>query len=62
MVSDKWQSARDAASETAGRIFSETFQNIRVVRAFTLEQYFETKHEEAATAAFHLGLRRFSFR
>ncbi|KAK0725226.1 P-loop containing nucleoside triphosphate hydrolase protein [Lasiosphaeris hirsuta] len=61
LVSDKWESICDQAAEAAGTVFSETFSNIRVVRALTLEGYFTNKHTQSAAAAYRVGVKRSVF-
>ncbi|QSZ31249.1 hypothetical protein DSL72_000812 [Monilinia vaccinii-corymbosi] len=54
-VSGKWENKCNYASETTASIFSETFSNIKVVRAFTLETYFRTKHTRATKDLYKVG-------
>ncbi|KXX74620.1 Alpha-factor-transporting ATPase [Madurella mycetomatis] len=58
LVSDKWESICDQAAASTGTIFSETFSNIKVVRALTLERYFSDKHSRSARATYLLGMKR----
>ncbi len=58
IVSDKWQTVCDAAADKSSAIFAETFSNIRVIRAFTLEESSKTKHSTSANLAFRYGLQR----
>ncbi|KAK1752972.1 putative ABC transporter expressed in the mitochondrial inner membrane [Echria macrotheca] len=58
LVAGKWESACDAAAATTGSVFSDTFSNIRVVRALTLEKYFSTKHTRSAAATYRVGAKR----
>lgn len=58
VVSGKWESKCNDASEDASAIFTETFGNIRVVRALTLEGYFHKKYAKATNQAMTVGLRR----
>ncbi|KAK3317809.1 hypothetical protein B0T19DRAFT_298560 [Cercophora scortea] len=58
LVSDKWEAICNEAANSTSAIFSETFSNIKVVRAFTLEKYFTAKHSESANATYRLGLKR----
>ncbi|KAK4197373.1 putative ABC transporter expressed in the mitochondrial inner membrane [Triangularia verruculosa] len=61
IMSDKWESiANDAASATS-TIFNETFANIKVVRALTLEKYFSDKHSKSAHSTYLLGYKRAGF-
>ncbi|PQE27766.1 hypothetical protein CJF31_00010009 [Rutstroemia sp. NJR-2017a BVV2] len=57
-VSGKWEHRCNYATEITTSIFSETFSNIKVVRAFTLENYFKDKHSNAAVDTFQVGRSR----
>lgn len=57
-ISGKWESKSNDAGEVAGSIFAETFVNIRVVRALTLEGYFHKKYGKATNKAITVGFRR----
>lgn len=57
-VSAKWEAKTDAMAEAARAVSFETFLNIRVIRALTLEDYFRSKHASAAEDAYRVGLRR----
>lgn len=57
-VSGKWEHKCNHVAEMASSIFTETFSNIRVVRALTLEAYFERKHRVATMDTYKVGLRR----
>ncbi|KAK4032061.1 hypothetical protein C8A01DRAFT_20815, partial [Parachaetomium inaequale] len=57
LVSDKWEAVCDEAAASTNAIFSETFANIKVVRALTLERYFSDKHSRSASATYHLGVK-----
>ncbi|KAM7191702.1 putative ABC transporter expressed in the mitochondrial inner membrane [Naviculisporaceae sp. PSN 640] len=57
-VSDKWESICDQAATKTNAIFTETFSHIKVVRAFTLEKHFSTKHTASANETYHLGTKR----
>ena len=46
------------ASDSVGAIFAETFGNIRIVRALTLEGYFHRKYAKATKKAMKAGMRR----
>ncbi|KAK3901557.1 P-loop containing nucleoside triphosphate hydrolase protein [Staphylotrichum tortipilum] len=59
--SGKWEAICDEAAAATGVIFSETFSNIKVVRALTLERYFSTRHSQSASAAYCLGVKRAGF-
>lgn len=54
-VSGRWENKCNYASETTTSIFSETFSNIKVVRAFTLETYFQVKHTKATEELYKIG-------
>ncbi|PKS09903.1 hypothetical protein jhhlp_004526 [Lomentospora prolificans] len=60
-VSSKWEAKCNSGAEVASSVARETFLNIRVVRAFTLEKYFSNKHNEATADSFALGLRRAAY-
>lgn len=57
-VSDKWESICDQAAVKTNAIFTETFSHIKVVRAFTLEKHFSTKHTASANETYKLGTKR----
>ncbi|KAK4132745.1 P-loop containing nucleoside triphosphate hydrolase protein [Trichocladium antarcticum] len=61
LVSDRWEAICDEAAAATGAIFGETFANIKVVRALTLERYFAARHTRSARATCRLGLRRAGF-
>lgn len=60
-VSSKWESKSNDASEDASTIFTETFANIRVVRALTLEGYFHKKYAKATNRAMTVGMKRSAY-
>ncbi|KAI1810788.1 P-loop containing nucleoside triphosphate hydrolase protein [Poronia punctata] len=60
-VSNKWEVRCNTAADEAHAVMSETFVNIRVVRAFTLEGYFGRKHDEAVQHTFRLGIKKAIF-
>ncbi|ROV95924.1 hypothetical protein VSDG_05129 [Cytospora chrysosperma] len=57
-VSAKWEARCNAMAESTGSVAVETFLNIRVVKALTLEGYFSTKHVNSAEETFRVGIRR----
>jgi ATP-binding cassette subfamily B (MDR/TAP) protein 1 len=57
-VAAKWERKTNESGEAASMIFTETFSNIRVVRALTLERYFRLKHSAATAQAYRIGIRR----
>ncbi|KAH9843271.1 ABC transporter transmembrane region [Teratosphaeria destructans] len=57
-VSGKWEKASNDATEDASAIFSETFTNIKTVRALTLEDHFRTKYVAATDHGLVVGLLR----
>ncbi|EPE27653.1 P-loop containing nucleoside triphosphate hydrolase [Glarea lozoyensis ATCC 20868] len=61
LVSLHWEQRTDAATAHLGSVFTETFSNIRVVRALTLEKYFTRKHEQSSMATFRVGIRRATY-
>ncbi|KAI1314004.1 P-loop containing nucleoside triphosphate hydrolase protein [Xylaria venustula] len=57
-VSNKWELCCNKAAEETNAIVVETFTNIRVVRALTLEDYFSRKHDKSAQNTFELGIQK----
>ncbi|KAF2486640.1 P-loop containing nucleoside triphosphate hydrolase protein [Neohortaea acidophila] len=61
VVSEKWEKLSNDASDDAAAIFTETFTNIKTVRALTLEQRFIDKYTKATDYALRIGFRRAFF-
>ncbi|KAH9908856.1 P-loop containing nucleoside triphosphate hydrolase protein [Xylariomycetidae sp. FL2044] len=57
-VSHKWEMRCTKAAEETTAVVTETFINIRVVRALTLEGYFAKKHGRLAEKTFRLGIQK----
>ncbi|KAI1748872.1 P-loop containing nucleoside triphosphate hydrolase protein [Xylaria castorea] len=57
-VTSKWELRCNKAAEETSAVVTETFTNIRVVRALTLEGFFNRKHEKSAQHTFELGVRK----
>lgn len=57
-VSSKWEAKANVVAAAAESVAADTFLNIRVVRALTLEKYFIHKYECAAGEAFRAGIER----
>ncbi|KAI0874292.1 P-loop containing nucleoside triphosphate hydrolase protein [Hypoxylon argillaceum] len=57
-VTNKWELRCNKAAEETSAIVNETFTNIRVVRALTLEGFFSRKHNKAVQHAFELGIKK----
>ncbi|THW48274.1 putative ABC transporter [Aureobasidium pullulans] len=57
-VSGNWEGKSNDAAEAAGSIFTETFTNIKTVRALTLETHFRQKYFCATKSALQIGFRR----
>ncbi|KAI0881396.1 P-loop containing nucleoside triphosphate hydrolase protein [Annulohypoxylon maeteangense] len=57
-VSTKWETRCNRAIENTIAVLTETFLNIRVVRALTLESFFCTKHDASIYQAFDLGIKK----
>jgi ATP-binding cassette subfamily B (MDR/TAP) protein 1 len=57
-VSGRWEGLCNSAAEAAGVILAETFTNIKVVRALTLEKYFRAKYARVTRRALRTGLKR----
>ncbi|UKZ75786.1 hypothetical protein TrVFT333_003480 [Trichoderma virens FT-333] len=58
VVSGKWETKCNQAATDAGAVLNETFINIRVVRALTLEKYFGAKYRKLVSHTFGLGKKR----
>lgn len=56
--SGKWEARCNAIAETTGAVSVETFLNIRVVRALTLEHHFLSKHTRSTEGTFRVGVQR----
>jgi ATP-binding cassette subfamily B (MDR/TAP) protein 1 len=61
LVSSRWETKSNDAGEAAGGIFTETFSNIRTVRALTLEGYLHKKYARYTRKAFKIGLGRAAY-
>ena len=59
-VSRKWEGESNDAGAISSSIFTETFGNVRTVRALTLEGYFHQKYLKATDAALSVGMKRSS--
>ncbi|KAG9582723.1 putative ABC transporter, partial [Aureobasidium melanogenum] len=57
-ISGNWESRSNDAAEAAGAIFTETFTNIKTVRALTLESHFQEKYFRATKNTLQIGFRR----
>lgn len=57
-ISGKWESKSNDVGMSCASIFTETFGNIRTIRAFTLEGYFHKKYLKSTDRAFKTGLQR----
>ena len=57
-MSGIWEGKSNDAGGTASSIFTETFGNIRTVRALTLEAYFHKKYMRATDNAMMVGVKR----
>lgn len=60
-ISGRWEGRTNEAATNTNRIFSETFSNIRTVRALTLESYFHKKYFHSVRHALRIGLRRSAY-
>ncbi|KAL8736318.1 MAG: hypothetical protein Q9181_002496 [Wetmoreana brouardii] len=60
-VSGKWEDRSNDAGTAAASIFTETFSNVRTVRALTLEAYLHGKYLQSTENAFQVGLRRAAY-
>ncbi|ROW14145.1 hypothetical protein VPNG_04344 [Cytospora leucostoma] len=57
-VSAKWETRCNAMADATNSVAVETFLNIRVVKALTLEEYFSTKHANSAEETLRVGIKR----
>ncbi|RWA09096.1 hypothetical protein EKO27_g6011 [Xylaria grammica] len=57
-VSNKWEERCNKAAEETNAIANETFTNIRVVRALTLEGFFSRKYNRSTQHTFELGIQK----
>ncbi|KAG9911541.1 putative ABC transporter, partial [Aureobasidium melanogenum] len=57
-ISGNWEGRSNDAAEAAGAIFTETFTNIKTVRALTLESHFREKYFHATKNTLQIGFRR----
>ncbi|EMF16331.1 bile salt export pump [Sphaerulina musiva SO2202] len=61
MVAEKWEGRSNDASDRASAIFTETFINIKTVRALTLETHFLDKYTIATNETLVVGFKRSFF-
>jgi ATP-binding cassette subfamily B (MDR/TAP) protein 1 len=57
-VNQKWENRSRQTQEVVAGIFTETFLDIRTVRALTLESYFDRKHYKSNWQSLTIGLKR----
>ncbi|KAH8700244.1 ABC a-pheromone efflux pump AtrD [Talaromyces proteolyticus] len=57
-VNKKWERRTNDLNELVASIFSETFLDVRTVKAFTLERHFHSKHSRILQQAVKTGLKR----
>ncbi|KAI5370888.1 putative Type 1 protein exporter [Septoria linicola] len=57
-ISEKWEGRSNDASDKASAIFTETFVNIKTVRALTLEGHFLEKYTKATNETLVVGFKR----
>ncbi|GAP84432.2 hypothetical protein SAMD00023353_0702560 [Rosellinia necatrix] len=60
-VTNKWESSCNKAVQEASTVVTETFTNLRVVRALTLEGFFTRKHDKLVRHTFDLGIQKTLF-
>lgn len=60
-VNARWEDRCNEAGTAAAAIFTETFSNVRTVRALTLEAYLHGKYLKSTDNALHVGLRRSAY-
>ncbi|KAG9247907.1 P-loop containing nucleoside triphosphate hydrolase protein [Calycina marina] len=57
----KWEEECNRSAVITSSKFTETFANIRVVRALTLEAYFGKKYKSATRDTYHVGRKRAAY-
>lgn len=57
-VSSKWEARCNKLAKATNFVAVETFLNIRVVKALTLEGYFSTRHAKSAEETLQVGVKR----
>ncbi|KAI0390783.1 P-loop containing nucleoside triphosphate hydrolase protein [Xylariaceae sp. FL0594] len=60
-VSQKWEERCNRAADEINATVHETFVNVRVVRALTLDSHFSRKHRNAVKNTFDLGLKKAAY-
>ncbi|PBP26345.1 bile salt export pump [Diplocarpon rosae] len=60
-TSARWEDRCNHASDNTSSIFTETFANIRVVRALTLENHFKKKYNSATDFTYRTGTFRAAY-
>lgn len=58
VINRKWEQRTNELNELVTSVFSETFVDVRTVRAFTLEHHFQSKHSRILKTALGVGLKR----
>lgn len=58
VINRKWEKQTNDLNERVAAVFSETFVDVRTVRAFTLEDHFQYKHSRILKTALVVGLKR----
>ena len=57
-MNGRWEKRCNDAAEVVSAVFTETFGNIRTVRALTLEDYFHHKHAKTTVKAMMIGMKK----
>ncbi|KAL8692733.1 MAG: hypothetical protein Q9218_002292 [Villophora microphyllina] len=60
-VSGRWEDRSNEAGTASAAIFTETFSNVRTVRALTLEAYLHEKYLKSTENALNVGIRRSAY-
>lgn len=60
-VSVRWEKRLNEMADGTASVFTETFSNIKVVRALTLENYLKEKHSRATMKAYNVGMSRAAY-
>ncbi|KAL8634217.1 hypothetical protein Q9189_000136 [Teloschistes chrysophthalmus] len=60
-VNGRWEDRSNEAGTATAAIFTETFSNVRTVRALTLEAYLHKKYLKSTESALNVGYRRSAY-
>lgn len=58
LISTRWEAENNVAAERTALVVDETFSNISVVKALTLEKFLTSKHGQSVDDAFRIGVKK----